>query len=122
MSILVVDDNDKNLRFLNDVLELQGFEVATAASGAEAVAQTRRLKPQLILMDVQMPEMSGTEAMKTLRAHPETASIPIVAVTALAMKGDEKRLLEAGFDAYISKPVALKGLLALVRTLLDGKA
>lgn len=117
--ILVVDDNLKNVRLLHDVLEAQGYTVDSATSGAEGLELAWQHQPDLILMDVQMPVMSGTEAMKRLKADPRSSAVPVVAVTALAMTGDEEELLDEGFDGYISKPIALKAMLKTVRSLLD---
>lgn len=111
-SILVVDDNDKNLRLITDVLEVQGYTVYTATNGPDAIAAAQTFPLDLILMDVQMPGMSGTDAMHVLKARAD--SPPILAVTALAMQGDETALLEEGFDGYISKPIALKALIGTV--------
>jgi two-component system cell cycle response regulator DivK len=116
-SILVVDDNDKNLRFISDVLEVQGYVVHTATNGPDAIHAAQTLALDLILMDVQMPGMSGTDAMHVLKAQP--GSPPILAVTALAMRGDDSVLLEQGFDGYISKPVALNELISTVRSFLQ---
>ena len=113
-NLLVVDDNELNLRLLNDVLLTRGYAITLARSGEEALAQARRNPFDLILMDVQMPGMSGTEAMQTLKREPRWRGAPILAVTALAMQGDEVHLLEAGFDGYISKPIAYRALLSTV--------
>lgn len=117
--ILVVDDNVKNVRLLKDVLEAQGYTVDSATSGAEGLDLAWQHQPDLVLMDVQMPVMSGTEAMKRLKADPRSHAVPVVAVTALAMTGDEEGLLDEGFDGYISKPIALKAMLKTVRDLLS---
>lgn len=115
-SILVVDDNDKNLRFISDVLEVQGYTVHTATSGPDAIRAAQTLALDLILMDVQMPGMSGTDAMRVLKAR--MGGPPILALTALAMRGDDSVLLEQGFDGYISKPIALKELIGTVGSFL----
>lgn len=108
--ILVVDDNSKNIRLLTGMLTFQGFEVESALGGAEGVEQALSSYPDLILMDIQMPGLSGTKAMQTLREDPRLRATPIVAVTALAMTGDEEQLLQAGFNGYLSKPVSLNSL------------
>lgn len=118
MRILVVDDNERNLRLLADVLTAKGYEVLTATSGPEGLGRAWNEAPDLVLMDVQMPGMSGTEAMRRLKDDVRSASLPVVAVTALAMSGDEAQLLEAGFDAYIGKPVAFGPMLETVARLL----
>lgn len=103
--ILVVDDNELNLELAADVLELEGFEVRTAGSGPEGIRIAGEWKPDLILMDLRMPEMSGLDALQLLRAGEETREIPVAVLTASAMKGDEERLLNSGFTAYLSKPI-----------------
>ncbi|HEX7021347.1 MAG TPA: response regulator [Trueperaceae bacterium] len=116
--VLLVDDNERNLRFLRDGLEAHGYTVATAASGPEALESAGTLNPDVILVDVQMPGMSGTETMKRFKASGALDHVPILAVTALAMKGDEAQLLEAGFDGYLSKPVTLAEMLRALHEVL----
>jgi len=103
--ILVVDDNELNLELANDTLELEGFEVVTARSGPEGIEKAKSLMPDLILMDLRMPDMSGKEAMQVLRSTDKTRDIPVAVLTASAMKGEEERLLACGFDAYLQKPI-----------------
>ncbi len=103
--ILIVENNEKNRVLLRDVLILFGYEVMEAKDGLEGVNKAVEHGPGLILMDIQMPVLSGVEAMKILRERPETRRIKIIAVTSFAMKGDREMLLEAGFDDYISKPI-----------------
>ena len=103
--ILVVDDNELNLELTREVLELGGFEVATEDNGVAGVERAKQVLPELILMDMRMPGISGVEALHALRAEPTTAHIPVVVLTASVMKGDELRLLSEGFDAYMSKPI-----------------
>lgn len=114
-TILVVDDNPTNIKLVRDVLQFKGYTPVIADNGESAVAAAREHLPALILMDVQLPGMSGTEAMKILKTDPATGHIPIIALTALAMKGAEESLLAEGFDAYISKPISLKHLLETVK-------
>lgn len=114
-TILVVDDNATNVKLVRDVLQFKGYKPIVADSGESAVAAARAHSPALVLMDVQLPGMSGTEAMKILKADAATRHIPIIALTALAMKGAEEGLLAEGFDAYISKPVSIKQLLEMVQ-------
>jgi len=113
--ILVIDDNSINLRLLHDMLESQGYSIATADSGVEGIKQAALLNPKLILLDVQMPAMSGKEVLLRLKANSQLEHLPVIAVTALAMSGDEQELLDFGFDAYISKPVRLKTLIEAVQ-------
>ena len=117
--ILAIDDNAINLRLLHDMLLSQGYSITTADSGEEGIEQAKLLNPKLILLDVQMPIMSGKEVFTKLRDSAELEPIPIIAVTALAMSGDEQSLLEYGFNAYISKPVRLKTLMETVHQFLE---
>ena len=113
--ILVVEDNEKNLVLMRDLLRYFGYEVLEARDGLECIAMAVELRPGLILMDIQMPVMSGVDAMKHLRMRAETREIKILAVTSLAMQGDRERLLEEGFDDYIQKPIDLVELPEIVK-------
>jgi CheY-like chemotaxis protein len=118
--ILLAEDQDKISGFLVDYLEnQQQLRVIVARNGIEALEQARLHQPELILMDIQMPEMDGLEAIRRLRATPDLAQTPIIAVTALAMPGDRERCLEAGADAYLSKPIHLRELVELIQSYLD---
>ncbi len=119
--ILLAEDMESNIMIVRDYLEMQGFEVVIARNGREAVAVCKEASPDLILMDIQMPEMDGLEATRQLRADPRFASVPIIALTALAMTGDRERCLEAGATEYLSKPMNLKKLNEMIRSLLGGK-
>lgn len=112
--ILVVEDNELNMKLLNDVLEAHGYEVMSTGRGVEAVEWARQYLPDLILMDLQLPDLSGLDATRQLKGDPETRAIPVIAVTAFAMAGDEKRALEHGCDAYVAKPIILKDFLNLI--------
>jgi two-component system cell cycle response regulator DivK len=112
--ILVVEDNELNMKLLNDVLEAHGYDVLSTGEGAVAVAWARQYRPDLILMDLQLPDMSGLDVTRQLKADEDTASIPIVAVTAFAMAGDEKKALDHGCDAYVAKPIDLRNFLDLI--------
>ena len=116
--VLLVEDNESNILVVSDYLQEQGFQVALARNGLEALDQAEKLSPILILMDIQMPEMDGVQAMRRLRAISRFANTPIIALTALAMPGDRERCLEAGANEYMSKPVSLKTLLKTIRELL----
>lgn len=118
--ILVVDDDPRNLRVLLTVLEQTGHEVLSADSGAAGLEAALACAPDLVFMDVQMPDMDGTQVLKRLRAEPRTAALKVIAVTGLAMKGDAEWLLAEGFDSYLGKPIRYKVLLALVETMLGG--
>ncbi len=106
--VLIVDDNEKNLKLARDVLRHAGFRTLEAATGGEAIALAREHLPDVILMDIRLPDMDGTEAARALAADAQTAAIPVVALTALAMKGDRERLLAAGFQGYLEKPISVR--------------
>ncbi len=119
--ILVVDDDAGNLRLAATVLEQAGHEVLLAEGGIEGVEAALAHAPDLVLMDVQMPGMDGISALRRLRAEPRTAALKVVALTALAMKGDRERLLAEGFDGYLEKPIRYNEFLASVAALLEGR-
>jgi two-component system cell cycle response regulator DivK len=119
--IVVVDDDARNLRLATAVLEQAGHQVSAAQDGALGAALALEHLPDLVLMDVQMPGMDGITALRLLRADPRTAALNVVALTALAMKGDAERLLAEGFDAYLEKPIRYKEFLQAVERLLAGK-
>lgn len=118
-SILIVDDNEKNLKLIRDILQFKGYATLEAVEGETAVQLALTHKPALILMDVQLPGMDGRAAMKQIKAAPDTANIPIIALTALAMRGTRENLLADGFDDYISKPIEIKEVLDLVQKYLS---
>jgi two-component system, cell cycle response regulator DivK len=119
--ILVVEDNDRNLKLVRDVLQFAGFDVVEARTGEQGVALATADPPDLVLMDLQLPGIDGTEALRQLRAVPATAEIPVVALTAFAMKDDGERTRRAGFDGYVSKPLSVRALPQQVRAHLDGR-
>jgi two-component system, cell cycle response regulator DivK len=106
--ILVVDDNANNRKLTRDVLEFAGFGTLEASGGIEGVALAQEHAPDLVLMDIRMPDLSGTEALKLLREDSRTAEIPIVALTSSSMLGDEERFLAEGFDGYLQKPISVR--------------
>jgi len=106
--VLIVDDNERNLRLARDVLHFAGFRTLEATSGVQGVALALRRLPDVILMDIRLPDMSGTDAARQLKDDPRTAQIPVVALTSLAMKGDREALLAAGFDGYLEKPISVR--------------
>jgi two-component system, cell cycle response regulator DivK len=112
--ILVVEDNELNMKLLNDVLEAHGYDVMSTARGAVAIEWARQYRPALILMDLQLPDLSGLDATRQLKADEETRAIPVIAVTAFAMAGDEKKARDHGCDAYVTKPIVLRDFLALI--------
>ncbi len=113
-NILVIDDNDLNLCLIRDMLSASGHVVYTANSGKSALEMAPSLQLDLVLTDIQMPEISGIDVMKNLKSHPDYQGIPIVAVTAHTMQGDEVEFLNAGFDGYLSKPLTFNKLLDVV--------
>jgi two-component system cell cycle response regulator DivK len=106
--VLVVDDNEKNMKLARDVLRLAGFRTLEAATGGESISLAREHLPDVILMDIRLPDMDGTAAAQMLKGDTRTAQIPIVALTSLAMKGDRELLLAAGFDGYLEKPISVR--------------
>jgi two-component system, cell cycle response regulator DivK len=113
--VLIVDDNEKNLRLARDVLRAAGFRTIEATTGREAVEVATEQQPNVILMDIRLPDIDGTEAAARLKAEPRTARIPIVALTSLAMKGDRERFIASGFDGYLEKPISVRELPDQVR-------
>lgn len=118
--ILVVEDNPLNLKLVRDVLGAVGYEVVTATSGEEGLRAAAEHPPELVLMDLQLPGIDGTEAMRRLRDGPLADDVPVVAVTAFAMAEDQANAARAGFDGYIEKPISVRGLVDQVQGFLDG--
>ena len=116
--ILLVEDNEGNIQAMVDYLHAKGFDVVFARTGQEALDRVAEELPLLILMDIQMPEMDGLEAIRRLRARPASAATPIIALTALAMPGDRDRCLEAGANEYMTKPVNLRRLTEMIQNLI----
>jgi len=113
-SILIAEDDPKNQMLFNDLLEVSGYRTFVAGNGAECIDLAKEKKPDLILMDIQMPVMNGYEAVRILKSDPVTRSIPVIALTAYAMKGDDKKAISHGYDGYISKPIDIKGFIQKV--------
>ncbi|HZU19930.1 MAG TPA: response regulator [Gaiellaceae bacterium] len=113
--VLVVEDNEKNMKLFRDVLQATGYSTLEATSGEDAIELALAHVPALVLMDVQLPGIDGVEALARLRRDDRTASIPVLALTAQAMRGDRERFLDAGFDGYLSKPVDVLELIAAVK-------
>jgi CheY-like chemotaxis protein len=103
--VLIVEDDEKSARLMHELFSIRGFHAVTATTGADACALAASLRPRLILMDIRLPDMDGSSVLRSLRDNPDTARIPVVAVTASAMTGDRERLLSDGFDGYLSKPI-----------------
>jgi two-component system, cell cycle response regulator DivK len=116
--ILIVDDNENNRKLARDVLEFAGFDTIEAAGGVESVALAQERIPALVLMDIRMPDLSGTEALKLLKEDSRTAEIPVVALTSSTMRGDEQRFLAEGFDGYLAKPISVREFPDQVRAFL----
>jgi two-component system cell cycle response regulator DivK len=117
--ILLVDDEEMNRDFLGRRLQKRGYDVTTAVDGRDACAKIAELRPDLILMDMMMPNMNGLEATRSLRAAPQTRDIPVIALTAQAMAGDRERVIEAGRNDYATKPIDLPVLLEKIENLLN---
>ena len=117
--ILIVEDNPKNLKLVRDTLQVKGYQTIEAETGEEGVRLAHERHPALILMDIQLPGISGIDALQRLRADPGTRAIPVIAVTASVMTQDKKRIMAAGFDGYHGKPISVRQLLATVREILD---
>jgi two-component system cell cycle response regulator DivK len=118
--ILIVDDNENNRKLARDVLEFAGFDTREATGGIEGVALAQEHLPAVVLMDIRMPDLNGTEALKLLREDSRTAAIPIVALTSSTMHGDEDRFLAEGFDGYLAKPISVRDFPDQVRSFLRG--
>jgi two-component system, cell cycle response regulator DivK len=116
--ILVVEDTDDNLRILRDLLTASGYDLLEATDGAEGVALAQRERPDLVLMDIQLPVIDGYEATRQIRAIPELADVPIIAVTSYALSGDDAKAFAAGCDGYVAKPFSPRQLLAKIREFL----
>ena len=113
--VLIVEDNELNMKLFHDLLDAQGYATLQTREGLQALALAREHKPDLILMDIQLPQVSGLEVTRWIKDDPELRAIPVVAVTAFAMKGDEERIREGGCEAYISKPISVTHFLETVR-------
>jgi len=118
--ILVVEDDTDNRRIVSKVLTVEGYQVLEATDGVEALRQARAERPDLILMDLAMPNMDGWEATRQLKSAPDTRAIPVVALTAVAMRGDEEQARAAGCDDYVSKPARPAAIRAVVRKYIGG--
>ena len=114
-TILIVEDNELNMKLFNDLLEAKGYNILQTRNGHEVLKLARENKPDLVLMDIQLPEVSGLDVTKWLKEDPETAQIPVIAVTAFAMKGDEERIRQGGCEAYISKPISVSSFVQTIQ-------
>lgn len=114
-TVLIVEDNELNMRLFNDLLEAFGYRTVKTRDGRQAVPLAKEHKPDLIVMDIQLPEISGLEVTKMLKDDPALKDIPVLAVTAFAMRGDEQKIRAGGCDAYLSKPISVTTFLDTVR-------
>ncbi|HRY05204.1 MAG TPA: response regulator [Beijerinckiaceae bacterium] len=114
-TILIVEDNELNMKLFNDLLEAHGYQTVQARNGVEAVDLARKHHPNLILMDIQLPEVSGLQVTQWIKDDESLRSIPVVAITAFAMKGDEEKIRQGGCEAYLSKPISVVKFLETVR-------
>jgi len=118
--ILIVEDNPKNLKLVRDTLQVKGYRTIEAGTGEEGVQLAREQQPALVLMDIQLPGISGIEAFRRLRADPTTRTIPIIAVTASVMAQERQKVMAAGFDGFQGKPISVRELLETIRRVLVG--
>jgi two-component system, cell cycle response regulator DivK len=118
--VLVVEDNERNMKLFRDVLHASGYRTLEAATGERAVELVFEHRPDLVLMDIQLPDIDGIEALDRVRADERSSSVPVLALTAQAMEGDRERFLAAGFDGYISKPVNIAEFVDTVRRYCEG--
>jgi two-component system, cell cycle response regulator DivK len=117
-TVLVVEDNELNMKLFHDLLEASGYNILQTRNGLEAIDIAREYRPDLILMDIQLPEVSGLEVTKWIKEDDDLRAIPVIAVTAFAMKGDEERIRQGGCEAYLSKPISVATFLSTVKTYL----
>jgi two-component system cell cycle response regulator DivK len=119
--VLIVEDNERNLKLVRDVLQVKGYTTLEAGTAEDGIRLAAERKPDLILMDIQLPGMNGIDALRALRSDPSTATIPVVAVTASVMQQDRKQITEAGFNGYVGKPINIKEFLSAIRGALGEK-
>ena len=120
--ILIVEDNEKNMKLARDVLQAKGYQTLEAVNGEDGVRLALEHKPDMVLMDIQLPDINGIEAFTRIRANADTARVPVVAFTASVTPMDRSRITDAGFDGFIGKPINLKEFLGTVRKTVEGKA
>ena len=118
-TVLVVEDNELNMKLFHDLLEAHGYNILQTKDGMDALRIAREHRPDLILMDIQLPEVSGLEVTKWIKEDENLKSIPVIAVTAFAMKGDEEKIRDGGCEAYIAKPISVTNFLETVRKFLN---
>ncbi|HIJ61867.1 MAG TPA: response regulator [Rhodospirillaceae bacterium] len=120
-TILIAEDNDLNLKLFNDLMQVQGYATLTCHDGREALRMIREHRPDLVLMDIQLPEISGLDVIIQIKADAELKAIPVIAITAFAMKGDEERIRASGCEGYLPKPTSVVNLVKTVAGFLDKK-
>jgi two-component system, cell cycle response regulator DivK len=120
-TVLIVEDNELNMKLFHDLLEAHGYSTVQTRNGVDVMNLAREHRPDLILMDIQLPEVSGLEVTRWLKDDEDLRTIPVVAITAFAMKGDEERIREGGCEAYLSKPISVAKFLETVRTYLGDR-
>ncbi|MDX1739568.1 MAG: response regulator [Alphaproteobacteria bacterium] len=118
-TVMIVEDNELNMKLFHDLLEARGYDILETRDGMEALKMAREKHPDLILMDIQLPEVSGLEVTKWLKEDEDLRDIPVIAVTAFAMKGDEEKIREGGCEAYIAKPISVSHFLETVEKFLQ---
>ena len=119
--VLIIEDNDRNLELVRDILQAKGYRTLEAGTAEDGLEIARRQAPDLILMDIQLPGMSGIEALKVLRDDPGTAAVPVVAITASVMKSDRDQIMRAGFDGFVEKPITVRSFLEAVESALQAR-
>lgn len=119
--VLIVEDNELNMKLFNDLLEAHGIETIQSNNGLEVLDLAKQNKPDLILMDIQLPQVSGLDVIKWLKNDPVLADVPVIAVTAFAMKGDEEKIRKGGCEDYISKPISVSRFLEVIQKYLNGE-
>ena len=119
-TFLIVEDNELNMKLFHDLLEAQGYATLQTKDGREALQLARDHRPDLVLMDIQLPEVSGLEVTKWIKEDDDLRDIPVIAVTAFAMKGDEEKIRQGGCEAYIAKPISVSEFLQTVQKFIDG--
>ena len=120
--VLIVEDNDKNLELVRDILQAKGYRTLEAGTAEDGLEIAKGQAPDLILMDIQLPGMSGIEGLRALRAEPATAGIPVVAITASVMQADREQIMRAGFDGFIEKPITVRSFLEVVEGVLQARS
>jgi len=117
--VMIVEDNELNMKLFRDLVEVNGYETILTRSGLNVLELAREHKPDLVLMDIQLPEISGLDVTKQLKADTDLHSIPVIAVTAFAMKGDEERIRQGGCEEYMSKPISVPHFISTIKRFLE---